>query len=475
MFLRKPFNDAAERAEVGTIRFLLRRCVAQRMLGLAVVVTLAFSVGVLVAGPIYAEAAREAILGSTLSSASVASVNTRFALSGGPDFDHVAADRAIQYAVAGLPLAAIVEQGRGPIVLSVEGGPAPSYQTTAVFRSGAEEHLPDFDGRPPLVGEVAITDTLARRFGVGIGDRIVAVGTAGAPPPLIVSATFSTPPSGDPFWFGSRSPFPEPARERQAPSIVGEPILLGREGYLQTAARLGITSEFAWDAYLDVAATRFDRAVELPGEIRTIAARLQDTPATAGLRYGNGLDTLVEIVRQRVATLRIPILLVVFQIGAVTLAVLAGVGSLVLTRQSFELAVLRSRGFSRRALLLAQGVQAVLAAVLAYPLGLVLGLGLALMASRSNGRSLPGALFPIRLTPTAAALGLGVAALGALILLLLSIPYLTRTVLEERRSLSRAHGPPLARLPVELFVAPVAVFAFVQLRSGPSGRPSACS
>ena len=45
--------------------------------------------------------------------------------------------------------------------------------------------------------------------------------------------------------------------------------------------------------------------------------------------------------------LRIPILLVVFQIGAVTLAVLAGVGALTLTRQSFELSVLHSRGFSR--------------------------------------------------------------------------------------------------------------------------------
>ena len=40
------------------LRFLLKRFVAQRLLGLAVVVTLAFSVGVLVAGPIYADAAR---------------------------------------------------------------------------------------------------------------------------------------------------------------------------------------------------------------------------------------------------------------------------------------------------------------------------------------------------------------------------------------------------------------------------------
>ena len=84
-----------------------------------------------------------------------------------------------------------------------------------------------------------------------------------------------------------------------------------------------------------------------------------DEPGLAGARVLSGLDTLLRIVDQRVENLRVPILLVVFQIGAVTLAVLAGVAALTLTRQAFELSVLHSRGFSRRTLLLAQGVQAV--------------------------------------------------------------------------------------------------------------------
>ena len=56
---------------MATLRFLLKRFVAQRLLGLAVVVTLAFTVGVLVAGPIYADAAREAILSSSIGSEGV--------------------------------------------------------------------------------------------------------------------------------------------------------------------------------------------------------------------------------------------------------------------------------------------------------------------------------------------------------------------------------------------------------------------
>ena len=177
-----------------------------------------------------------------------------------------------------------------------------------------------------------------------------------------------------------------------------------------------------------------------------------------------GLDTLITLVQQRVADLRVPIFLVVFQIGAVTLAILAGVGSLVLSRQSFELAVLRSRGFSGGKLLAAQGVQALFTAIVAYPLGLLLGTGLATLASNANGPSLPGVLFPIGLSPFALVLGAIGAAVGAVTLLLLSLPHVRRTILEERRLLSREDRPLISRVPVELFVLPVALFTFVELR-----------
>ena len=448
---------------MGTLRFLLRRFAAQRMLGLAVVVTLAFSVGVLVAGPIYADAAREAILSSSFSTAGVTVVNTRMILPGGPDLDFGTRDREVREATSSLPLSAVVAQGRGPIVLGPVGQ-EPAYATNAIFREEAEDHLPDFEGEAPGNREIAIPATLARTFRVRIGDSIQATGSGGRPVGLTVSGTFSSPAPGDPFWFGDRSPFPAPD------STEPPPVLLGTSGYLEIARDLGISSEFAWDLYLDIGSLTFVEADALPATIRAVADRLREEPAFAALRQNNGLDTLLEVVRQRIQTLRVPILLVVFQIGAVTLAVLAGVGTLTLSRQSFELAVLHSRGFSSRTLLLAQALQAVFAAVVAYPLGLLLGLGLAKLASTSNGETLPGTLFPVRMTSGAQLLGLGAAILGALILLLLSIPHVRRTVLEQRRALSREQRPPLARLPVELFLAPVGVFAFVQLRG--QGEPA---
>ena len=61
--------------------------------------------------------------------------------------------------------------------------------------------------------------------------------------------------------------------------------------------------------------------------------------------------------------------------------------------------------------------------------------------------------------------------MGALILILLSIPVVGRTVLEERRAASREERPLLARIPVELFVIPLGLFAYLQLRGGTKPDP----
>jgi hypothetical protein len=73
-------------------------------------------------------------------------------------------------------------------------------------------------------------------------------------------------------------------------------------------------------------------------------------------------------------------------------------------------------------------------------------------------------LFPIGLSPFALVLGAIGAAVGAVTLLLLSLPHVRRTILEERRLLSREDRPLISRVPVELFVLPVALFTFVELR-----------
>src|SRR6266576_2338537 len=59
------------------LRFLFRRLVAQRLLALGVVLTLAFSVGVMASGPIYTDAARDFILASSIATAGTPIKNVR--------------------------------------------------------------------------------------------------------------------------------------------------------------------------------------------------------------------------------------------------------------------------------------------------------------------------------------------------------------------------------------------------------------
>jgi hypothetical protein len=440
---------------MATLRFLLRRFAAQRLLGLAVVVTLAFSVAVLVAGPIYADAAREAILSSTLHGAAVTVVNARFQVYSGAAFSWARADASITRATGALPVERLIRQGLATVRLGGPGGAS----VPLLFRDGAENAL-RFTGSAPGAGQIAIVNDTPQTAGLKIGDRVAIVGPSGRALVLTVSGTFLPPKAGDPFWFGDRSPFPT------ADSTQAQPVLVSRDTALEATRRLGLTTGYSWDAYLALAGMPFEQARTIPGQLDRIAADLSREPGMAGINVSSGLGTLMTIVEQRVQNLRIPILLVVFQIGAVTLAVLAGVGALALTRQAFELSVLHSRGFSRRRLMLAQALQAVFAGIVAFPLGLLLGLGLAHLASHSNGPSLPGVRFPVHLNAAAEILGLTAATVGALILILLSLPYTSRTVLEERRIVSREDRPLLARLPVELIVLPVGVFAYIQLRAG---------
>jgi hypothetical protein len=442
---------------MATLRFLLKRFAAQRLLGLAAVVTLAFSVGVLVAGPIYAEAAREAILSSELAGAAPTVKNARFQVFGDDSFDWDAADGVITDRIDPLPLLDTVRQGLGTVRLGSPAGPS----VAILARERLEEHL-DIRGEPPGEGEMVLHSGVAQLLGVRAGDQLGVIGPTGERIELSVVGTYVSPEGNDPYWFGSQSPFPAPD------STQPQPALVGIDTIVRVTQELELTTQYSWDAFLDLAGARFEQVSDVPDHISRIFSSLQGETGLglSSITLISGLDTLLEIVRQRIADLAVPILLVVFQIGAVTLAVLAGVGALALTRQAFELAVLHSRGFRRGLLLAAQASQAVFVAIVAFPLGLLVGMGLAALASTANGPDLPGVSFPIRLNAAGQQLGLVAAVIGCLILIGLSMPYVSRTILEERRAASREDRPLLARMPVELFVLPLGVFAFLQLRTG---------
>jgi len=446
------------------LRFLFRRLVAQRLLALGVVLTLAFSVGVMASGPIYTDAARDFILASSIATAGTPIKNVRVDVYGDPSFDWMAADRQVRAASSVLPVDTIVTQGETTVRL----GPS-QVSVPMLFRDGENDHLAFRSGSGPGSGQVAIPYGLAQSFGIRPGDRVDVLGPTNRHRTLEVSGIFDPPKRLDAFWFGEGSPFPLGDSEDPVPVIVDR----GTARTLST--ELDLSSHYAWDVYLSLTGINYVDAVNLPDAYVAFTADINDQMVAAQQppHISSGIQILIAGVQRSVADLRVPILLVLLQILVVTLVVLAGVGVLLVSRQSFELGVLHSRGFTARALLLAQGIQAVLAAVLALPIGIAIGAVLARFAGLTNGPRPGDSGFPTSLSLSSIAFGAAAAAVGAIVLWLPSIPAVRRTIIDERRQTSREARPTLARAPVELIVLPVGFFALAQLRNGEAIAPAA--
>jgi hypothetical protein len=443
------------------LRFLFRRLMAQRLLALGVVLTMAFSVGVMASGPIYTDASRESILTSTIATATVPTKNVRVDLYGGASFNERRAGQEIQEAAAVLPVDHIVSQGEA----TVRVGPKATQATSVpmLFRDRSQDHLTFGSGRAPHDGEIAMPSGMADRFALRVGDEVVLLGPSNERETLPISGIFEPPAaSSDPFWFGEDTPFPYGDSQEPVPVVVDR----------STAANLDVdldlTTHYVWDVYLALTGITYAEAQDLPDRYVSFSdAVIQRLSGDAQPPHvASGISVLLARVQRAVADLRVPILLVLAQILVVTLVVLAGVGVLLVTRQSFELAVMHSRGFTNRSLLLVQGLQAVLAAAIAFPVGIVIGALLARFAGATNGPRPDASGLQVHLSAASLAFGAVTAAIGAIVLWLPSIPATRRTILDERRQASREGRPTLSRAPLELIVLPVGIFALAQLRNG---------
>jgi predicted lysophospholipase L1 biosynthesis ABC-type transport system permease subunit len=442
------------------LRLIVRRLAAQRLLALALLVTMAFTVGVLVAGPIYADGSGRAIIDGVVRRSLVDQRNVRLTVTSGPRFDAGAADRTVRAVVArNVPTRQVVTQATSQAV-SVTSPSGVRRSTELAFRTNGFDHL-TLEGRPPRADdEAVVSNGDALNYKIEAGDTLT-VRSAGGVLQLRITGLYNLPASSDPAWYGLDSIF-----NRLPPTQPAEPLLVTGPGFARALDALGLSSgqQYTWDVYLDLARTDLaGLEAAARGAGRTEAA-LRGTGPLAFLTMRTGLPDVLRLARSRVGDARAPIYLVVFQIAAVALAVLAGVSSLALSRQSFELAVLKSRGFTRWQLLAAQGVESLLAAAGALPLGLLLGLVMARLARAAHGPVQAGSVFPVDMGPEAVFVGVAGALVAAALLLLTSVPHLLRTVLEERQNASRERRPALARFPLEVLAGALGAVAYWEVR-----------
>jgi hypothetical protein len=437
---------------VGHLGLAARRAVAQRFLTVATVCALAFSAGVLAAGPIYAAGAGQAIVYAYMRSANALTKDTFVSLLTWPGFDLLNASQRVRSGLAPLHISQLTlqeESGNSVVSLGHRSGVAP-----VAYRDGLFQKLPLVEGRDPSTpDEVLVPQPLAAALGLTPGSRI-SLGH-NATTHATVSGVYWSARGKDPLVYADHRLLSNPSHA---------PLLATRAGFAALTRSFGQTSDIAieWDAEpsftgLTVAGLR----TLVPREEQS-SARIRAT--LGGTTVSSGLSSLIPGAERAVTAGLAPIYVIAGEIALVGLGVLLGIGLLKLERQSFELAILATRGARTGELAAIQATEAAIAAIAALPVSLLAALGLALVARAAHGPALPGTPFPIGLNAPAVQVALGGVILGALALVVVSLPRLRHTVIQERQRLSRGKRGTWARLPYELVPLLLGAAALTELR-----------
>jgi hypothetical protein len=444
-----PDDDTAV---VGHLALAARRAIAQRFLTAATICALAFSVGVLTTGPIYAAGGQRAIVFGYMRGASALAKDTFVSLLTWPGFDFAKADLRVRSGLAPLHISQLTlqeESGNSVVSLGRRSAMAPM-----AYRSGLFRKLPLVQGRDPVApDEVLVPQPLAAALGIAPGARIS----------LSQNATTQATVSGV-YWAGrGRDPLVY-ARHRLLSNPSRAPVLTTSAGFDALTRSFGQTNDIAmeWDAEPSFSGLSVADLKTLKVREATSSAKIRAT--LGGTTVSSNLSSLIPGAERAVAVGLAPIYVIAAEVAIVGLGVLLGIGLLKLERQSFELAVLTTRGARMAELATIQAGEAAIAAIAAVPLSLLTALGLAMVARAAHGPALPGTLFPISLNAQAIEVAVAGAAVGALALVAVSLPRLRHTVIHERRRLSRSDRGIWARLPYELVPLLLGVAALTELR-----------
>jgi hypothetical protein len=436
---------------VGHLGLAARRAIAQRFLTLATVCALAFSVGVLASGPIFAAGAGQAIVYGYMRGASPLTKDTFVSLLTWPGFDLSNASRRVRSGLAPLRVSHLAFQevsGNSVVSLGRRSSAAP-----IAYRDGLFRELTLLQGRDPSSpDEVLVPQPLAAALGIAPGARISLSQDATAH--ATVSGIYWSAPGKDPLLY---------ARHRLLSNSQGAPLLTTSAGFDALTHSFGQTNDIAMEWAAEPSFSGLSVA-----DLRALALREEESGARiralGGTTVSSDLSSLIPGAGRAVAVGLAPIYVIAAEVALLGLGVLLGIGLLKLERQSFELAVLTTRGARMSELVAMQAGEAAIAAGAALPLSLLTAVGLAFVARAAHGPALPGTLFPIGLNARAVQVALGGVTLGAVALVVVSLPRLRHTVIQERRRLSRSKRGMWVRLPYEVVPLLLGAAALTELR-----------
>jgi hypothetical protein len=379
-----------------------------------------------------------------------------------------------------------------------------SVALTGTSMSEAARHLHVLSGRLPQPRshtlEIAITQSTARYLKVVVGSVLTAnlfffgpQNGVEVPEPMQVVGIIATTP-GDPYWHAQS--FEPP----QCPCVGTPPTqfeaLMSNETFLAALQQVAVNFHTAGGAPLDdgnqptlfwyyhlnasqIGSAQLDNLIAQLQSAQTQIGSGNIAGPLSGLNdfsdpqlYGPALasahgSSTLERFQSRVAVINIPVTLLLLQVLGLILFFVGLMAGLLVERQAEVIALLRSRGASRRQVFgafAAQSLALALLALLAGPLLAILAARLLIQhtlipADQQALNVLAGNPLPVALSVGWFALA---AALGAILAMLLAVRgAVSRDVLGMRRESARATQRPLwQRIYLDMIAAVIALTSF---------------
>lgn len=301
----------------------------------------------------------------------------------------------------------------------------------------SQEELAD----PELEIEAMIGSEVAELFDVGVGDRLIFLSSRGEfVRQITIHLTGIIDPldPGEEYWLLNTDIFSRPSDEGMV-----APLFIPEQTFFDGISRIFplSTATYHWFYYVDPARINTQNAETIGKAIHRMEGKIiAELPRSAVLTRVGGV---IAAYQHKLMFTQIPLFILVFQIVGIVLYYVVTVASMVIERQSAEIALLRSRGASTGQIFNIFFMEGLLISALGGVVGPFLGAFVfSLLGKTAPFLPLTGGDFlPIRFSTSVFLLAAGAAALCLLALLVPAIQAARLSIVHQRQHAAR---PPMA-------------------------------
>lgn len=464
------------------LRMVIRRSLANRRLLATVVVGVVMSAALMSSVILYSDAIRDLGLRYALRTSEPVDRNIRIVASGHPGYpDYPGFRKTVDDTLkrtTGNVLDGIAHYGRSAtFYLAEPGQPVPvedsrprahfqfvdDFDKNVSLVAGRKPNAPTGDSPPHI--EVLLGKEAADNLGVSLGDSFdLHPFWRQDVQPVVVTVVGLVEPKdySDPFWFGKTDRFAfEGGTWETYPFWVSEDVMnQAIAGYLQD-----MDSTVETYGFVDIGAINARNARQVENSTLALGQELREK--VSGATVDTQLPEIISSYRTKLFFTRLPLFALMLQVVGIALYYLVMVATMLIERQSGEIALLRSRGGSSGQVVAIYAIEGLMlcgAAAIAGPF--IAKLGISVLGYTPPFEELSGnSALEVPISRLAFGAALGGAALAFAALLIPAWRAARQTTIDYKHSLARPQIQPLfLRYYLDLVLVGIGAFLFYQLR-----------